>query len=234
MADVPVGHSTFHNFEPVVEDDVMLLIKGSPLKSCTLDPLPSPVLRDCHDILLPVITRMINLSLENGTMPNIYKIAMLTPIIKKSNESHEELSNYRPISNLPFVSKLIEKAVASQLNYYLTENNLHDVNQSAYKTYHSTETALLKIQNDVLMSIDQNQAVVLIFLDMSAAFDTVNHKTLLGRLSNCFGIHGTALRWFESYLSYRKQFVNIRTSNSSLSKNTTYDTIYMLMTRICI
>lgn len=214
--DTGVCSSIFHTFKPVTCEDVMHLIKKSPLKSCIIDPIPAPVLKDCLDILLPTITKIINLSLDSGSVPDKFKVAMLTPIIKKPKANHEEFSNFRPVSNLPFISKLIEKAVATQLNNYITVNNLHESNQSAYKIHHSTETALLKIQNDILMSIDQNQSVILIFLDMSAAFDTVNHVTLLTRLSTRFGIHGTALKWFESYLSNRKQFVNINASKSSL------------------
>ena len=96
------------------------------------------------------------------------------------------------------------KCVAVQLNQYLNDNCLLEEFQSAYKIAHSTETALLKIQSDILMSLDNGKAVVLVFLDMSAAFDTVNHKILLSRLSESFGIKGMALKWFNSYLTNRK------------------------------
>ena len=92
---------------------------------------------------------------------------------------------------------------------YLEENNLNEPLQSAYKQYHSCETALVRVQNDILLSIDNQQCVVLLLLDLSAAFDTVDHGILLQRLSTNFGIKGKALDWFTSYLTDRSQFVSI-------------------------
>ena len=105
----------------------------------------------------------------------------------------EEYSNFRPISNLKFLSKIIEKAVATQLIGHLINNNLEEPFQSAYKRCHSTETALLKVQNDILIAIDNKKFVALLLLDMSAAFDTVNHEILLERMSKRFGIKGKVL-----------------------------------------
>ena len=110
----------------------------------------------------------------------------------------------------------MEKCVAVQLNQYLNDDCLLEEFQSAYKIAHSTETSLLKIQSDILMSLDNGKAVVLVFLDMSAAFDTVNHKILLSRLSESFGIKGMALKWFNSYLTNRKHFVAINNAVSSV------------------
>ena len=116
------------------------------------------------------------------------------------------------------VSKIIEKVVAVRLirlNRYLEENNLTEPFQrSAYKQYHSCETALVRVQNDILLSIDNQQCVVLLLLDLSAAFDTVYHGILLQRLSTNFGIKGKALDWFTSYLTDRSQFVQIDVSAS--------------------
>ena len=112
------------------------------------------------------------------------------------------------------VSKIIEKVVAVRLNRYLEENNLNEPLQSAYKQYHSCETALVRVQNDILLSIDNQQCVVLLLLDLSAAFDTVDHGILLQRLSTNFGIKGKALDWFTSYLTDRSQFVQIDVSES--------------------
>ena len=120
------------------------------------------------------------------------------------------------MSNLKFLSKLVEKPVFVQLNNYLTVNGLHERFQSAYKAHHSTETALLPITNDILLSLDRGDNVFLLLLDLSAAFDTVNHSLLLSRLENSFGITGTVLRWFHSYLSGRSQFVEINDTKSSV------------------
>ena len=112
-------------------------------------------------------------------------------------------------SNSLFTSKLCERVVAAQVTSHLSENGLLECFQSAYKIGHSTESALLRVQNDILRSIDDGKSVVLLMLDLSAAFDTVDHQTLLHRLSNRFGIHGVACEWFTSYLSESKQFVSI-------------------------
>ena len=117
--------------------------------------------------------------------------------------------NYRPISNLRFISKTIEKCVAKQLIQYLDINDLGETYQYAYKRNHSTETALIRVHNDIAMAIDQHNSVILVLLNLSAAFDTVDHGILFSRLSNRFGITGTVLEWFRSYLSDRTQFVQV-------------------------
>ena len=142
------------------------------------------------------------------------KEAVLHPKLKKASLDCEELSNYRPISNLTFISKACERVVAKQLTHHLHNNNLLEPLQSAYKPQHSTETALIKVQNDILLALDKNKCVILLLLDLSAAFDTVDHQTLLHRLDNLYGITGTALEWFTSYLTRRKQFVAINNVNS--------------------
>ena len=142
------------------------------------------------------------------------KIALITPLLKKILLDPETLKNFRPVSNLSYISKLIERVVAERLNYHLTSNNLHEVLQSAYEKFHSTETALLKVQNDLLMSIDADGGAILVLLDLSAAFDTIDHSVLLNRLSD-LGIHGAVLSWFKSYLTGRRQSVKIKGQRSS-------------------
>ena len=102
--------------------------------------------------------------------------------------------NFRPIYNLKALSKIIEKSVALQLTNYLMNNNLLENCQSAYKVHHSTETVMVKVQDDILHAIDRNEAVVPLMLDLSAAFDTVSHEILLDRLSQCYGITGSVLK----------------------------------------
>ena len=140
-----------------------------------------------------------------------YTIATL----KKSDADFEQFQNFRPISNLKVVSKLVEKAVAIQLTDHVMAHHLDETFQSAYKNFHSTETALVRVQNDILCAIDNNESVILLLLDLSAAFDTVDHSILLSRLHDRFGVNGTAAAWFESYLTSRTQFVRVNDCRST-------------------
>ena len=203
------------NFEPTNSKELLALISTSVRKSSVLDPIPGTVMSDCLHVLLPVITRIVNLSLTSGTVPPKMKQASLSPLLKRALLNHEEFPNYRPISNLPFISKCTEKVVASRLNEHVIEHNLSEVFQSAYKKCHSTESALVRVHNDILRAIDDGCCVILLLLDLSAAFDTVDHAILLSRLRSRFGVSGTALAWFDSYLSDRSQFVSIDGKRSS-------------------
>ena len=162
-----------------------------------------------------MITKIVNLSINSCVVPDCFKLAMLNPLLKKMGLDFQIFANFRPISNLMFLSKLSERVVAVQLINYVMTNDLGELFQSAYKQLHSTETALLRVHNDILLALDNHQSVILLLLDLSAAFDTVDHKILLNRLSTRFGITGAALSWFSSYLSNRYQFVNIRGQRSS-------------------
>ena len=126
----------------------------------------------------------------------------VTPLQKKPSLDRNILKNYRPLSNLSLISKLIEKVVAKQLNEFISCKGLLNVNQSAYKSFHSTETALLKIQNDIVLSVDLGKETL---LDLSAVFDTIDHSLLYDCLHDWFGLDGTVLLWIKSYLSNHKQ-----------------------------
>ena len=117
----------------------------------------------------------------------------MTPLLKKPNLDTNVLEHYRPVSNLHYVSKILEKVVAMQLSHHLHENNLLEPHQSAYRTAHSTETALVRVSNDILRAIDNKQSVFLVLLDMSSAFDTIDHSILLSMLNQRYAIGGTAL-----------------------------------------
>ena len=121
-------------------------------------------------------------------------------MIKKRNADRNVLINYRPVANLPFTSKIIEKAASSQAMDHVDSNNLGEPLQSSYKRHHSTETALLKVKSDFLCFLDNNKAVFVVLLDMSAAFDTFDHDILLGRLESKFGIKHMDKSWFSTYL----------------------------------
>ena len=199
---------SFNLFEPATEAEIITLIQASQNKQCDLDPIPTSLLKDCVALLAPTITKLINLSLSTGTFPTLFKDSVVKPLLKKPSLDKELLSNYRPISNLSFLSKLSERIVLSRLNSYLISNNLLNPNQSAYTKHHSTETLLASLYNKLVMAIGRQQVSCLCLLDISAAFDTIDHAILLNRLSSVFGISGTALSWIKSYLSSRSFIVS--------------------------
>ena len=202
------GHS-FSEFNPVTETFVRKIIADSNRKTCELDPLPSGIFSQCVDALVPCITGIVNDSLSTGIFPAVYKSAVVRPLLKKPSLDPNCLKNFRPVSNLPFFSKLLEKIVLSQIIQHLNQNNLLDPHQSAYRAGHSTETALLKVANDLLLALDKKHISVLSLLDLSAAFDTIDHTLLLTRLHYSFGVSHTALAWFKSYLTDRSQIVSV-------------------------
>ena len=157
-----------------------------------LDPMPTYLILQLLDVLLPVITTMINLLFNTGYFAHAWKEALVLPSLKKPGLD-VAFKNFRPVSNLPYISKLSERAAACQLTQYMTDNDLHSVFQSAYKPNHSTETALLKVKNDILMNMNDQHVTLLVLLDLSAAFDTVHRDILIARLKNDLGIEGDAL-----------------------------------------
>ena len=207
-------------FELVTSDELKKIINNCSSSSCELDPIPTWLLKECLSDVLPSLTKIVNLSLQNGIVPIELKKAIVRPLLKKATLDPDSLKNYRPISNLSFVSKLVERVVASRLNTYLSDHSLYDKFQSAYRSFHSTETALLRVQNDILTSLDNQNAVALVMLDLSAAFDTIDHNILFHRLEFNFGIKGNALSWLKSYLSDRVQSVSISNVYSDNTKLT--------------
>ena len=141
------------DFAVLSQDTVKEYACKSAKKSCNLDPLPASLMKNCLDMLLPTITNIVNLSLSTGTMPETLKVAELVPALKKHDADYEQFSNFRPISNLVMVSKVIEKAVSVQLTDHVRTHHLEKWFQSAYKIHHSTETALVKVHNDILSSV---------------------------------------------------------------------------------
>lgn len=205
--------SSLDCWQPVTQVEVGKIIMASPTKSCSLDPIPTNLLKQCLPSLLPVITAIINSSLATGNVPSDFKLAKVTPLIKKPSLDPSLLSNYRPVSNLPFISKVLEKVVSIRLTGYLTENGLQEPMQSAYRKQHSTETALMRVQHDILGALSGQNACLMVLLDLSAAFDTVDHTQLLSTLRD-LGIRGRALEWFASYLKDRHQVVSIGQNTS--------------------
>ena len=204
---------SFDQFTPASVPQVMKLIASCPAKSCPLDPFPTELITANKEELTPAITSIINRSLVEGIFPSMYKCALIKPLLKKSTLDPLLPKNYRPVSNLCFVSKLVEKVVASQLNDYLLSNNLQEQHQSAYRCSHNTETALLHVLDDIVHSVGSHQIVLFVALDLSAAFDTVDY-TLLEEMLAGLGVQGTAAAWFRSYLRDRKQQVIVQDATS--------------------
>uniref|UniRef100_A0A9J7YHT7 Reverse transcriptase domain-containing protein n=1 Tax=Cyprinus carpio carpio TaxID=630221 RepID=A0A9J7YHT7_CYPCA len=197
------------SFSPLSETDVSKLILSSHPTTCPLDPIPTHLLQAISSSVIPSLIHMINSSLHSGTFPSAFKQAQVSPLLKKPSLNPALLENYRPVSLLPFIAKTLERAVFNQLSMFLVQNNLLDSNQSGFKSGHSTETALLSVTEALRLARAASKSSVLILLDLSAAFDTVNHQILLSTLRK-MGISGTALQWLISYLSDRSFMVSWR------------------------
>lgn len=196
------------------EDEVAATINKSSNAFIDSDILPTKYLKLCLPVLIKPITKIVNLSLLSGDFPHKFKSAMVHPLIKKPNLPKEELNSYRPISNLHFISKIIERIVYNRLINHISCCSGFSAFQSAYRINHSCESALTRIVNDILSASEKRKVTALVLLDLSAAFDTVDHTILLHRLKEYFGISGSALKFFESYLQDRTQAVVIGESTS--------------------
>ena len=200
--------SKINVFERASEDEIKKLILSLSSKSCDLDPIPTSVLKNLNILITP-ITDIITISMETSTFPQNFKEAHVRPLLKKTSLPENELKKYRPVSNLSFISKILEKIVANRLQAHIKNNHLSNPLQSAYRKHHSTGSALLKVHNYIIISMDKGEVTALTLLDLSAAFDTIDHATLTDRLSNWYGIPGQAQIWFSAYLQNRHQSVKI-------------------------
>ncbi len=195
--------AVFDKFELVtlsVLHDIVGHLKpsGSPY-----DAVPPRFVKEVFPTVGPSVLAVVNSSLSSGVVPGNFKHAVVQPLIKKPGLDPTELANFRPISKLSFLSKVLEKIVYSQLMAYLKDHNILEVFQSGFKMLHSTESALLKVINDIFLATDTGDCVILVLLDLTAAFDTVDHEILISRLEQWVGIKGIALQWFRSYLKDR-------------------------------
>jgi len=198
-------------------DDIVAIIRKLPNKQCATDPIPTQLLKDNVDLLAPFLTELLNRSLSSGVFPKQFKTAFITPLLKNPDLDPSDGKSYRPISNLSVLSKTLERFVARQLIAHLNEWKLLPELQSAYRANHSTQTTVLQVFSDILGALDRGEFAALTLLDLSAAFDTVDHPTLIKRLKVSYGISDTALRWFSAYLQQRCQHVHCRSSNSTPS-----------------
>ena len=189
--------------------------------------MPTPLVVGCLDGL-HVVTRMTKLSLQSCVFPENWKQEDVRPRLKKS-ALEVAFKNLRPIGNLSLTSKLTERVVFNLIHSHMTVHNLYPKAQSAYCEFHSTETALLRVKDNILMNMNKQHVTLLVILDLSAAFDTVNYSFLLDRLHSSFGIPGPVLPWFSSYLNNRSQFISV---NGATSKH--FDLQYGVPQESCL
>ena len=189
-------------FAPMSEKEVREIIMSMKSKCCELDALPTSLLKRMIDVCLPSIMKIVNLSLEMGQFTYQWKVAIVRPLLKKLGLDLIK-KNYRPVSNLSFLSKVIEKAMLKQFNEHCDNYGLLPDYQSAYRSNYSCETSLLKLTNDILWNMENKQVTALVMMDLSAMFDTIDHELLLEILHHRYSISDDALKWYDNYLRPR-------------------------------
>ena len=176
-----VCSATLSSPEPVTVQEVADIIRLLPQKTSPLDFMPVSLLKSSTDTMAPLIVRLANLSFTSGVFPSRYKAGQVTPLLKKPCLSADDPANYRPITNLHTFSKILEKLFLSRLRPHVISSGHYCKFQSAYRKGHSTETALLRVMNDIQRAAGQGLCIALLALDVSAAFDAVHHETLFDR-----------------------------------------------------
>ena len=170
-------------------------------------------MKDIKGVISRPLSIIINQSLCSGIFPSKLKLAKVIPLYKK--EDQRVFGNYRPISLLSSISKICEKVAFKQILEYFTSNNLLFESQYGLRENHSTELAALEFIDRIKLEMDGNEIPFSIFLDLSKAFDTLNHDILLTKLQY-YGIQGIALNWFQSYLTKRSQYVQYNDTSLSI------------------
>ena len=189
----------YTSFHPLTEVDVHTVIMRMKNKHCKLDTIPTGILKQILEACLPAITQIVNMSLTSGEFCKNWKVAVVKPLLKKTGLDLIS-KNYRPISNLPFISKLVEKCMLKQLIEHCENHDLLPDFQSAYQKHYSMETSLIRLTNNILWSMERQHITSLAILDLLAAFDTMDHDIFLHILEQKFGFCGKALKWFQNYL----------------------------------
>ena len=203
-------NQSLHFFQPVTHCEALRLIHSHhTAKSSPVDIIPSHFLKSCPDLFASCLMETANRSFRQGIFPTSFKTAQITPLLKKPTLDANLPSSFRPISNLTTFSKLIERLVQTRLQPHITSSPNFPPNQSAYRPLHSTETAMVRIVNDLLAGSGSGTPTLLVTLDLTSAFDTVDHTKLVERLHCDFGVAGPALDWLASYLADRHQFVKV-------------------------
>ena len=173
-------------------------------KSPGFDDISSNVVKNAYHIIKHPLRYIFNLSIKYGEFPEKLKIARITPVFKSDDVT--ALNNYRPISVLPCFSKLLERIMYNRLYNFLREHNLLYDKQFGFQASHSTDHAIIELTNQIYNSFNENKFTLGVFIDLSKAFDTVNHDIIITKLKY-YGVKNTNIKWFKSYLSSRKQFI---------------------------
>lgn len=219
-AQRPISVSSLNVFGTVTDGEVARVIHLLRPKSSPLDCLPTSLLKASVDVMAPLLSHLANLSFSSGTFPQRYKLGHVIPLLKKPGLCKDDPANFRPITNLSTFSKILEKLVLSRLRPHVLSSVNFNRFQSAYRPGYSTETALLKVVGDIERAADEGKCTVLLALDISAAFDAVDHSILCRRAERDFGISGTALAWLRSFVTGRSQYVAVgieRSETTALS-----------------
>ena len=185
-----------------------------------LDEIHVNIVKSVFDLIKDPLHFIFNLSLKQGIFPNELKLARVIPVFKSGDDSL--VSNYRPISILPCLSKILERIMYNRLYSFLLEHNLLYQKQFGFQNGHSTEHAVIKLVDEIVKGFDQDMFTLGVFIDLSKAFDTVNHKILLKKLE-LYGVKNNNLKWFANYLSERKQGVSFRSNVSQLKKTSSVE-----------
>jgi hypothetical protein len=201
--------SHLSQFCEMTDEDIRSIVRSSKPTTCQQDPCPTTLIKNNLDIMLPLITKMVNLSFAESCFSKHWKRAVVLPLLKKPGLDLVE-GNYRPLSNLTFISKIVEKACLKQFIRHCDQQSLAPGYQSAYKANYSTETALLRTHYNILKAMETKKILAFVSIDLSAAFDTVDHDVLISVLTRRFGVSASALNWFDSYLRPRTFFVSIQ------------------------
>ena len=211
VSNVNIHQSIF--FRHVSAIEVSNIINGLKNKSCHISSYSSRVLKQICSIISPVLSNIINKSLCTGYFPNSLKTARVIPLHKSGSE--DDVNNYRPVSILPILSKLFERIVYNRVYSFLEKYNLLNHSQYGFRKGKSTIQAVMDQLEYVYRNIDSGNVVVSFFIDFSKAFDCIDHDILLKKLDH-HGIRGIPKRWFQSYLSDRKQYVSVNNTSSSI------------------
>ena len=197
-------HTNNMNIPEVSEFEIKNIIQDLNNSAAGYDELPASIFKKVSDIYIKPLTYFINMSIREGIVPEEFKLAKVIPIYE--GEDDQIIQNYRPISVLPFLSKICEKIIFINVIEFLNENKLFYDCQFGFRKNHATSHAIITLTERVSKALDTGKIVVGVFLDLKKAFDTVDHNILLKKLEK-YGIKGNILNWFKSYLSCRKQYV---------------------------